>query len=272
MDRRPERHPRTKAGVRGRRLAAWVVLAAVLAGPPRITASAAASEDWATLIEFDTYGGAYPDLPVGDVNSTRMLSALMRRGWPVDHVLVLRDSADRTALSRAAAWLAARVRPGDTALLYVAGEYQFFEHELHWDAAFPALWGGVPTPRRVLIVETCFAERLGAAADSLPGLALPAVGRDELDWWGLRDSGRVMRGASFSYFLARALEQQPADSPADFAAAFAAAAAGTREYFRGVIAATPSALASFHARGSYPERMPAFPNPHLLEHPESGTP
>jgi len=76
---------------------------------------------------------------------------------------------------------------------------------------------------------------------------------------------RVIRGGSFTYLLARALESQRADVPPDFAAAFLTAVAGAQAYFRTVISTTPAALGSFHARGSYPERMAAFPNPHLVQ-------
>jgi hypothetical protein len=253
--------------MRRRGLAAALVLVTALLAAPRWVAATPVPPParWAVLVEDDSYGGRYPDLPVGYINSGRILSALVERGWPPDHILLLRDSLDRGMLRRATGWLAARVRPGDTALLYIAGEYQFFLGDLSWDTVFPDLWKAIMTPRRVLIVETCFAERLTAAAAGVPGLGLPAVGRDELDWWGLRDTGLVIRGGSFTYFLARALESQPAVTPPDFAAAFATAVAGAREYFHTVIATTPRALDSFHARGSYPERLVAFPNPRLVQ-------
>lgn len=246
--------------------AAGVLLAAVLAGPLRVTATPApAPAGWAVLVEYNSYNGQYPELPVGYVNSARMLEALVRLGWPPDHILLVRDRRDPAVLRHALAWLAARVRAEDTALLYLAGEYQFFDRDLAWGTTVPALWRRVPTPHRVLIVETCFAERLTAPVAGMSGLGLPAVGRDELDWWGLRDAGPVIRGGSFTYFLARALERQPADGPPDFAGAFVTAVAGAREYFRGVVAAIPDALGSFHARNSYPERLATFPNPHLVE-------
>ena len=253
--------------MRRRSLAGVAVLpAAVLAWASWIIAAPAAPPaGWAVLVEYNSYDGRYPDLPVGYINSGRILIALARRGWPPDHILLVRDNLDRGVLRRATAWLAARVRPGDTAILYVAGEYQFFDHELLWETTFPKLWTQVPTPRRVLIVETCFAQRLTAAAAGIPGLGLPAVGRDELDWWGVRQTGRVIEGGSFTYFFARAIESQPMDAPSDFAAAFATAVAGAREYFRTVIALTPHAIDAFHARGSYPERLDAFPNPRLVE-------
>jgi hypothetical protein len=83
----------------------------------------------------------------------------------------------------------------------------------------------------VLIVETCFASRLTAAVTGIPGLGLPAVGRH-------------------------------------FAGAFVTAVAGAQEYFHTVIATTPRALASFHARNSYPEHLATFPNPRLTQEPE----
>jgi hypothetical protein len=245
--------------------AAAALLAAVLAGPYWVAATPLSpSSSWAALIEYDTYAGRYPDLQAGYVNSARILTALLRRGWRPDHVLLIRDSTDRAVLRHATGWLAAHARPEDTALLYVAGEYEFFVRELSWDKTVPSAWKEIRTPRRVLIVETCFAERLTAAAAGVPGLGLPAVGRDELDWWGLRDAGRVIQGGSFTYFLARALESQPVDMAPDFPAAFDAAVASAQEYFHTVIAAVPGALNSFHARDRYPERLAAFPNPRLV--------
>lgn len=242
-----------------------VLVAAILAAPRGSAATPVPpSSGWAVLIEYDSYRGRYPDLAVGYVNSGRILDALMRRGWAPDHILLIRDSLDGGVLRRATAWLAERVRPGDTALLYVSGEYQFFVGDLSWNTVFPGLWRQIMTSRRVLIVETCFAERLTAAAAGIPGLGLPAVGRDELDWWGFHDAGRVIEGGSFTYFLARAVELQPAGM-LDFAEAFGTAVAGAQEYFHTVVAAMPAALNSFHARGSYPERLSTFPNPRLVQ-------
>lgn len=265
MERLSRPRARTKAIVRRYWLAGAAVMLVALAGPRWVAATPALPpSSWAVLVEYDTYGGHYPDLQAGYVNSARILTALLRRGWRPDHVLLIRDSPDRAVLRHATGWLAERARPEDTALLYVAGEYQFFVRELLWDTTFPAGWKRIPTSRRVLIVETCFAERLTAAAAGVPGVGLPAVGRDELDWWGLRHAGPVIRGASFTYFLAQALESQTPDEAPDFPAAFDTAVAGAREYFRTVIAAMPVALNDFHARGSYPEHLAEFPNPRLV--------
>ena len=261
------RWPEWAAGMRGIGIAGVAILLTVLlAGEPRVTAtSSLAPAGWAVLIELNSFGPWYPSLPVGYINSTRMLTALVRRGWPADHVLLMRDNHDLALLQRATDWLAARVRPGDTAVLYVAGEYQFLDRDLQWEARLPGLWKRVPTSQRVLIVEACFAERLTAAVHGIPGFGLPAVGRDEWDWWGLRDTGGLILGATFTYFLARALEAQPHDVPLDFGAAFAVAVPGAQEYFRAVIATTPGALDSFHSMGAFPERQARFPNPHLLQ-------
>lgn len=241
-----------------------VLLTVVVAGEPRVTAALTpAPNAWAVLIEHNSFHGRYPDLPVGYVNSTRMLTALVRRGVPADHILLIRDSVDPRLLDHATEWLAARVQPGDVALLYVAGEYKFYDRELMWDATLPGLWRRVPTSRRVLIVEACFAGRLTEAIKGMAGVGLPAVGPNEWDWWGL--SGRFIRGGTFTYFLARALESQPPDTPLDFTEAFPQAVSGAREYFRTVITATPGALDSFHAMGDFPERLATFPNPRLVE-------
>jgi len=243
-----------------------ILLAAVVMGASRVAAAPTSGPtNWAVLIEYNSYHDQYPDLPVGYINSTRMLTTLARRGWPSDHLLLLRDNQDRAVLHHATGWLAARVRPGDLALLYVAGEYQFFDKDLMWDTTLPALWKRVPTSHRVLIAETCFAERMTAVVRRIPGFGLPAVGRDERDWWGLRDTDRLIRGGAFTYFLAHALESQPADMPLDFAGAFGTAVTSAQAYFRTVIATTPGALDSFHAMGDFPERLATFPNPHLVE-------
>ncbi len=248
-----------------------ILLTAVVAGAPRVTAAPTPGPaNWAVLIEHNSYPDRYPNLPVGYINSTRILTALARRGWSSDHILLLRDNRDPALLRYATGWLAARVRPGDGALLYVAGEYQFFDRDLMWDTTFPALWKRVPTPHRVLIVEACFAERMTAVATGIPGIGLPAVGRDELDWWGFRETDRLIRGGTFTYFLARALESQPADMPLDFTGAFVTAVTNAQEYFRSVIVTTPGALESFHARASFPEHLTTFPNPHLVR--EAGDP
>ncbi len=244
-------------------LGAIVVLIGVLSGRPfSASASSASPVGWAVLIENDSYGGRYRDLPVSYVNVTRMLTLLMRRGWPVDHILLVRNDSDPNLLRRTLDWMAARVRPDDTALFYVAGEYEFFARDLRWAAVLPALWKQVPTSRRVLIAETCFAERLTDAADGIAGIALPAVGPDEWDLWGLRETDRLIRGGAFTYFLTRALAAQPEDAPLAFDAAFGDAVAGARAYFRSIWT-MPEVLASLHQARMYPERLALFPNPHL---------
>lgn len=231
----------------------------------RAPAAASPASGWAVLIENNSYGGTYPDLPVGYVNSTRMLEALIRRGWPADHILLVRDSVDPNLLQRALGWLAARSRPDDTALLYVAGEYYYFADTLQWNSQFPRLWRQLPTSRRVLIAETCFAERLARTAFGIPGIALPAVGPDEWDLWGLRETDRLIRGGAFTYFLASALSAQPEGTPLVFSTAFRIALARARAYFHVVLQEVPEALYAFHTRGARPEGAPQFPNPHLLE-------
>src|SRR5690348_17244234 len=151
------RRPKEDVHMTAKGLAAAVMLlAVVLAGPLRVSATPTpAPAGWAVLVEYNSFDGRYPDLPVGYVNSARMLDALMRLGWPQDHILLIRDSRDPAVLRRALAWLAGRVRSDDVALLYLAGEYQFFDRDLAWGMTMPALWQRVPTPHRVLIVETC---------------------------------------------------------------------------------------------------------------------
>ncbi len=249
--------------MRIRPLRVALLLIFIVTAPRAVAAPASAPGGWAVLMEHNAYRGRYPDLPVGYINSTRMLMALSRRGWPADHILLMRDTTNPGALSRAVGWLASHARPGDVAVFYVAGEYRYLERDLGWDATFPKLWQAIPTSHRVLIAETCYAERLTEAAKSASGLGLPAVGRDELDWWGLSDRDRLIRGGTFTFFLARALSAQPDGGPLDFPGAFAQAVADAQEYFRATIAPTPGALHAFHALGSFPERLATFPNPHL---------
>jgi hypothetical protein len=253
-------------GIRLLRVALLLIL--VLAAPCAVAAPAPTPAGWAVLMENNSFHGRYPDLPVGYINSTRMLTALMRHGWPADHILLLRDVRSPKALSDAVGWLASRAQPGDLAVFYVAGEYQFVESDLGWDTTVPKVWASIPTSNRVLIVETCYAERLTDAIRSRSGMGLPAVGRDELDWWGLRERDGLIRGGTFTFFLTRALAAQPDGASLDLSTAFAEAVAGAQEYFRTVIAATPGALDAFHARGSFPERLTTFPNPRLAHGPD----
>jgi hypothetical protein len=251
----------TMSGIRLLRVALLLIF--VVTVPRAGAAPGAAPAGWAVLMEHNAFRGRYPDLPVGYINSTRMLTALSRRGWPADHFLLMRDAADPGALSHAVGWLASHVRPGEVAVFYVAGEYRFLERDLGWHATFPRLWQTIPTSHRVLIAETCYAERLTEVARSAFGLGLPAVGRHELDWWGVGDRHGLIRGGPFTFFLARALAAQTEDAPLDFPGAFAQAVARAQEYFRTVIAPTPGALDAFHALGSFPERLGTFPNPRL---------
>ncbi|HKX03968.1 MAG TPA: hypothetical protein VJX71_15845, partial [Methylomirabilota bacterium] len=155
------------------RLRIALLLVLVFTAPPAVAAPALAPAGWAVLMEHNTFHGRYPDLPVGYINSTRMLTVLMHHGWPADHILLIRDAPGPKVLSDAVGWLASHARPGELAVFYVAGEYRFLERDLGWDTTFPRLWQSVPTSLRVLIAETCYAERLTDAASSVPGLGLP---------------------------------------------------------------------------------------------------
>jgi hypothetical protein len=248
-------------GIRLLRVALLLIVTAI--APGAVAAEAPAPAGWAVLMEHNAFHGRYPDLPVGYINSTRMLTVLLHRGWPADHFLLMRDARSPKALADAVGWLATHARPGELAVFYVAGEYQFLERDLRWKATFPKSWSSIPTSNRVLIAETCYAERLTDAVRSTSGLGLPAVGRQELDWWGLGERDGLIRGGTFTFFLARALAAQPDGEPLDFTEAFAQAVAGAREYFRTMIAPTPGALDAFHAQGSFPERLTTFPNPRL---------
>jgi hypothetical protein len=253
--------------IRGKWALVPVLISLLVFVAPRGLASAspAPPSGWAVLIENDWYGGFYPDLPVGYINSTRMLGALTHMGWPADHILLLRDDLDPNLLRRSLGWLAAHVHSGDTAVWYFAGEYYYFAKLLHWNSEFRSLWRAIPTSRRVMIAETCFAERFTQAALGIPGLALPAVGPDEWDMWGLRTSGHLIRGGAFTYFLATALAAQPSGTPRAFAEAFRDAIAGVQGYFHTVLQVVPEALSAFHTVGAHPEGLAQFPNPHLLE-------
>src|SRR5205807_7201932 len=152
-----------------------LLLAVVLAGYPCASAAAVPPSGWAVIVEHNAFNGRYSDLPVAYINSTRLLTLLLRRGWPSDHILLVRDNLDPRLLRHAAGWLAARVHAGDTALLYVAGEYRFFDRDLSWEAVLPELWTRLPTSRRVLIAETCHAGRPTAAGRGIREDPPPAV-------------------------------------------------------------------------------------------------
>ena len=257
-------------GIRLLRVA--LVLSLVITAPRAVAAPAPAPAGWAVLMEHNSFHGRYPDLPVGYINSTRMLTALVRHGWPADHILLMRDARSPKALSDAVSWLASHARPGEIAVFYVASEYQYLERDLGWNRVFPRLWQTIPTSHRVLIAETCYAERFTDAASSVSGLGLPAVGRQELDWWGVRDQGGLIRGGTFTFFLAGALAAQPDGAPLDFSEAFTHAVAGAQEYLRTMIARTSGALDAFHAQGSFPERQATFPNPRLVQGVDNAAP
>src|ERR1700740_1271511 len=84
-----------------------ILLITVIMGASRVAAAPTSGPtNWAVLIEYNSYHDEYPDLPVGYINSTRMVTALARRGWPSDHLLLLRDAQDRALLPHAIGWLA----------------------------------------------------------------------------------------------------------------------------------------------------------------------
>jgi hypothetical protein len=102
--------------------AALVTLVPVIASGPAGAAPAANAEKWAVIVGVSAYDP--PTVPtVGSANDARdMREALLRSGWPDDHIRMLVDGDATAGEIRAAMdWLAAKARPGAFSVFHFSG-------------------------------------------------------------------------------------------------------------------------------------------------------
>ena len=166
-------------------------------------------DGWAVLLEMNNYPLEWEDLDF--IDSERMKDALLSLGWQDDHLYVKRGNMTVPAVQEALDWLGKKTDVGDVAFLYIATYTRGMHNVLRWNDWFPSAWQTVNTPRRILIIDTCWAGEFieSVRADPRPHISLAACRAGEYVW-----SSNIMpiKGRYWTYYLTNALCDSTADS------------------------------------------------------------
>jgi len=278
--------------IRTGRKAAYAVAAVMVSGvlvsmAVTATRSPQSSSDdvvtgWAILAEKNDYSDIdiLGDLQVDFVNTSRLRPVLEDAGWEPDHIRELRDF-DRETLVNGLDWLAANVDEDDIVFLYVGAHGGFYLPEetvgldpmsrirtdmLKWDEFFPGEWKQIPSHRRVLVTDSCFAASYTGviSEDPSPYISIAAVAGDEGVSWGTEEEGLPIIGSVFTHYFAAAFGNPEADTDTDGLVSVQEAAllaeAQQRAYMHDVVLTVLRFVESFHRAGVSPENDLAYPH------------
>ncbi len=227
----------------------------------------ATGDGWAVLLEMNEFPEGWSDLPVEFINSERMKTALFNLGWQSDHVQILHDSLTISAAKEAVEWMMSNTYQDDIALLYVSTHGMWMRNVLQWNDWFPDEWKKLNTSKKILLVDTCFAEEFidPIRDDMSPHISLACCSADELSWAGLEEEGLPIIGSVWNYYLTNALCNSSADYDSDgfisIEEAFNFSRPLTQRYMNETVFAVPEFLESYHDIDIHPENYDAYPHP-----------
>jgi len=222
---------------------------------------------WAVLLEMNEFPEGWSDLPVEFINSERMQTALFSLGWENDSLYGVNGNLSMQVVQEAVEWLTNRTDSDDIALLYIFTHGMWMRDVLHWNDWFPLEWEKLNTSRKMLIVDTCLAEKFidPIRDDPSPHISLACCSVDEVSWAGLEEEGLPIIGSVWNYYLTNALCNVSADL--DFNGfvsveeAFNFSTPLVQRYMNETVFAVPEFLESYHDIGIYPENYDAYPHP-----------
>ena len=224
-------------------------------------------DGWAVLLEMNEFPGGWSDLPVDFVNSERMQTTLLSLDWQSDHVHVIHDNLTISVVQEAVEWLVNNTDCDDIALLYIFTHGGWMSNILLWNDWFPIEWKKLNTPKKVLMVDTCSAERFiePIRNDTSPHISLACCSADEVAWAGLEEEGLPIIGSVWNYYFTNALCNSSADFDSngyvsieeahDFSTPL------VQKYMNKTVFAVPEFLQSYHDLGIYPENYDDYPHP-----------
>jgi hypothetical protein len=175
-------------------------------------------QGWAVIAVKEDYSDVgMTDLRTGFLNVYELRSLLSYFGWQDDHIIELLDHFDAFDLRLALDWLAESADEDDVVLFFYQGHGTYTSDYLRWEEFFPEQWAEVPSQRRILVMETCFAGAFIAASedDPNPHISVGAVAADELGWVGLWEEGLPIVGGAFTHFFLEAFTDPTADTDSD---------------------------------------------------------
>jgi len=222
---------------------------------------------WAVLLEMNEFPEGWSDLPVDYINSERIQTALVSLGWQSDHMYVVHDNLTISVVKNAVEWLVNKSDSDDMALLYIFTHGMWMSNVLLWNDWFPIKWEKLDTPKKILMVDTCFAERFiePIKNDPSPHISLTCCSADEVSWAGLEEEGLPIKGSVWNYYFTNALCNSSADFDSDgfisIEEAYNFSTPLVQEYMNENVFAVPEFLESYYDIGIYPENYDAYPHP-----------
>jgi len=224
-------------------------------------------DGWAVLLEMNEFPEEWSDIPVGFINSERMQTALFTLGWQSDHMYILKDNLTISVVRKAVEWLINNTDSDDVALLYIFTHGNWMRNVLQWNDWFPVEWEKLNTSKKVLLVDTCFAEEFIEPIKSDPSLhiSLACCSADEVSWAGIEEEGLPIIGSVWNYYFINALCNSSADLNSDVLVsieeAFNFSTPLVQQYMNKTVFTVPEFLQSYHDIGIHPEKYDAYPHP-----------
>jgi len=224
-------------------------------------------DGWAVLAEKDDHN-VEPDLSVDYINIAQMRQALEVSGWNPDQIHDLREF-NRGTLQAELDWLEESADENDIVILYVSAHSGYLTGRAGWvfrPEIFADEWAQIPSQRRLLIVDSCFAAKdtKAVASDPSPHLSVAAVSGNELGWMGIEEEGLPIIGGVFTHYFTGALDNPDADVDGDgmvsVQEAVLMAEEQQRAYMHDVVLVVPEFVEMFHAEGKSPEQDPTYPH------------
>jgi hypothetical protein len=230
-------------------------------------------EGWAVVIEMNDFPDPYTDIEVGFLNSERLVDALETLGWEKENIRIWRDHIWPENLSTIFDWLDGKVGGNDIVLLYIFTHGSWMSKALMWNDWVPERWLGLPSGRKVLIVDTCHAGHFASFLNkSKDGLSLSACAAGEVGWAGIEEEGLPILGSVWGYYLTNALTNSSADINVDgwvsIEEAFEFAGPLTNAYMEDQVFSVPQFLQMYHDIGIHPEVQDRYPHPVIIDNNE----
>jgi hypothetical protein len=224
-------------------------------------------DGWAVLLEMNEFPEGWSDLPVDFINSERLQTSLFSLGWQSDHMYIIRDNLNISVVQEAVEWLVNNTDHNDIALLYIFTHGGWMRNMLLWNDWFPTEWEKLDTSKKILMVDTCYAEEFIEPIRSGPSphISLACCSVDEVSWAGLEEEGLPIIGSVWNYYFTNALCNSSADYDSNGSVsieeAFNFSKPLVQKYMNKTVFAVPEFLQSYHDIGIYPENYDAYPHP-----------
>ena len=161
-------------------------------------------EGWAVLMEINDFPEGYSDLPVDFVDIQRMQNMLTQYGWQENHMMIRKDEVTPETVKEGLDFLKKNADNNDIALFYIGSHGGYIRSVLKWNEIFPPLWDEIPSEKKLLLVDSCYAASFLPESKNFIGIA--SVSPDESGWAGLPEEGLPLIGFVFTYYFCESMK------------------------------------------------------------------